>query len=275
MCRNLTHKKEATMRSKNVCKFTTRNTAENLVCSCFVLETDKAVMESPKTLSQYRILLIAEGEGTIAIDSQTLNFCKGTLLFGFQGEQIRIAGNHECRYIYIDFSGLRAEELIKRFAISPTNRCFTKFDGIIPLWEESLLRASDNTIDLATESVVLYTFSRLTSDTSQANTVVTDILKFSEERFCDCGLSIAVIAEELGYNAKYLSHLFKEKMTISYSEYLRCLRIKYATSLFDNGIDSVKNVAFLSGFSDPLYFSTVFKKIMGMSPKDYISKNID
>lgn len=263
------------MRSKSICKFTTCNTAENLVCSCFVLETDKAVMESPKTLSQYRILLVAEGEGTIAIDSQTLNFSKGTLIFGFQGEQIRITGNDKCRYIYIDFSGLRAEDLIRRFAISTTNRCFTKFDGIIPLWEESLLRASDNTIDLAAESVVLYTFSRLTLDIQKSNTTITEILKISEEQFHDCSLSIAVIAEELGYNEKYLSHLFKKKMKISYSEYLRCLRIKYATSLFDNGIDSVKNVAFLSGFSDPLYFSTVFKKIMGMSPKDYISKNID
>lgn len=262
------------MRSKNICKFTSSNIDENLVCTCFVLETEKEVMKSCITLSQYRIILMVEGEGTIAIDSQTLDFCKGTLIFGFQGERIRITGNHKCRYMYIEFKGLRAEELIRRFAIRANNRCFTKFDGIIPFWEESLLRASDTTIDLAAESVVLYTFSRLTSELVQSNTVVTDILKISEEQFNDCSLSIAVIAEELGYNAKYLSHLFKKKMEISYSEYLRCLRVKYATSLFDNGIDSVKNVAFLSGFSDPLYFSTVFKKIMGMSPKDYISKNI-
>ena len=47
------------------------------------------------------------------------------------------------------------------------------------------------------------------------------------------------------------------------------MRLKFAVSLFDNGIDSVKNVALLSGFSDPLYFSTTFKKIMGKTPKEY------
>ena len=56
---------------------------------------------------------------------------------------------------------------------------------------------------------------------------------------------------------------------MGYSEYVRSLRIKYAVSLFDHGIDSVKNVALLSGFTDPLYFSTVFKKCLGVSPKEY------
>ena len=92
----------------------------------------------------------------------------------------------------------------------------------------------------------------------------------TEQRFNDPELSLSAIARELSYHPKYVSHLFKEKMGISYSEYLRSVRLKYATVLFDHGIDSVKNVALLSGFSDPLYFSTVFKKQIGRSPKEYI-----
>ena len=91
----------------------------------------------------------------------------------------------------------------------------------------------------------------------------------------DLNLQLAsAIAEELAYNAKYLSHAFKEKMQMTYSEYLRSLRIKYAISLFDHGIDSIKNVALLSGFIDPLYFSNVFKKSVGTSPKTYISNRV-
>ena len=94
-------------------------------------------------------------------------------------------------------------------------------------------------------------------------------MTISEEQLTDSDLSIAKIAENLGYNSKYLSHFFKEKTGITYSEYLRTLRINYAVSLFEHGIDSVKSVALLSGFTDPLYFSTVFKKSIGVSPKDY------
>jgi AraC-like DNA-binding protein len=61
---------------------------------------------------------------------------------------------------------------------------------------------------------------------------------------------------------------------MNYSEYLRSVRLKYAITLLDHGIDSVKNVALLSGFSDPLYFSKVFKDSIGISPKGYIKNKI-
>ena len=61
-------------------------------------------------------------------------------------------------------------------------------------------------------------------------------------------------------------------MGINYSAYLRSVRIKYAISLFDHGIDSIKNAAWLSGFNDPLYFSGVFREEIGLSPKTYIQK---
>ena len=50
------------------------------------------------------------------------------------------------------------------------------------------------------------------------------------------------------------------------------MRLKYAVSLFDYGLDSVKNVAILSGFADPLYFSSVFKESIGISPREYIER---
>ena len=94
----------------------------------------------------------------------------------------------------------------------------------------------------------------------------------TEENFRDPEFSLAQIAKEIGYNAKYLSHYFKKKMNVTYSEYLRTLRFKYAMSLFELGLSSTKNVALLSGFSDPLYFSSAFKKALGISPKEFISK---
>ena len=58
-------------------------------------------------------------------------------------------------------------------------------------------------------------------------------------------------------------------MGIGYTEYLRTLRVKYAIMLFEQGIDSAKNVAFLAGFSNPLYFSKVFKQVVGVAPSEF------
>ena len=96
------------------------------------------------------------------------------------------------------------------------------------------------------------------------------VIRLTEERFADPTLSITLLSSELSYHPKYLSHLFKKEMGVSYSEYLRDIRLNYARGLFEHGLDSVKNVALLSGFSDPLYFSGVFKRVVGASPSDYI-----
>ena len=98
------------------------------------------------------------------------------------------------------------------------------------------------------------------------------MLELCQKNFCDSSFSLTAVSQKLCYNPKYLSHLFKQKMKVGFSEYLRTLRINYAITLFENGIDSIKNVALLSGFSDPLYFSSVFKKTVGKSPKSYIGR---
>ena len=116
--------------------------------------------------------------------------------------------------------------------------------------------------------------SRLDGDKDEQSSLIRRIIEITEENFSDPDLSISSIAQELSYNPKYLSHIFKKQMVMGYSEYLRNYRINYAVSLFNYGIDSVKNIAFLSGFSDPLYFSNVFKKVMGISPKDYKAKKL-
>ena len=183
-----------------------------------------------------------------------------------------IKPNGKCELMYIDFTGARSGVLFSRFGITKFSRLYNSFDGLIPLWYDSLCRASDTNLDLVSESILLYTFSRLQMDTDKNNSLTNKILEITEERFMDSSLSISTIAADLSYNPKYISHLFKKKMGVSYSEYLCNMRIKYAVSLLEHGIDSIKNTAFLSGFSDPLYFSTVFKKNVGISPKEYVSR---
>lgn len=257
------------MRSKNICKFINPSVSEPPFVRTFVLETDCEIMNIGFNLSANRAVLITKGEAKFICGGKAEELGTGYLFFGFKGEKISVEPEDDCEYIYIDFDGERADGLFKRFSVTSVNRCFKGFDGLIPLWTESLCRASEQSVDLAGESMLLYAFSRLSGDNSEQNSIVNQMIEITEEHFTDPELSLSAIADELGYNRKYLSHVFKEKMNMGYSEYLRTIRIKYAVSLFNHGIDSVKNVALLSGFSDPLYFSTVFRKEIGVTPTEY------
>ncbi len=257
------------MRNDNICKFIPSVYSDKLSVSCFVLEAQHEVMMNVILMKEHQVVLVTQGEGSFWVDGRELTFTSGTLLFFFTGEKVSCRPTSSCRYMYIRFFGARAEELFRRFGISEHNRLFTGFGSLVPLWSESLSRASQQTVDLAAESMLLYTFSRLFEGLTKENSIVSRMVEISEDQFSDPELSLTTVAEALSYNPKYLSTVFKEKKGIGYSEYLTSLRVKFAISLFDHGIDSVKNVALLSGFKDPLYFSSVFKKITGMSPKEY------
>lgn len=257
------------MKSKNICKIIPSAWESRLAVSSFILESDEATMAQTVELDSHRAILVFEGEGWLRFNDEAVEVVSGCLVFGFCGERFVVEPKTPMQYLYISFSGARAEELFRRFGIAPKMRAFTGYDGLIPLWRESLSRASALTVDLAAESMLLYTFSRFSVSETEYGGLVGQMVEISEEQFSDPTLSVNTLAQTLGYNAKYISHIFKEKMGMGYSEYLRSLRIKYAVSLFDHGINSVKNVALLSGFTAPLYFSTVFKKALGISPTDY------
>ncbi len=263
------------MKNKNICKFIPTKEHDSLEIKCFILESNLETMSKSTYLDSHKAILVKQGTGTFVFENERLCACTGMLLFGFDGEKFHVEDVEMCEYMYINFCGTRSENLFRRFGINRINRIFSNFDGLIPLWHDSLSRASEENIDLASESILLYTFSRLVASSAEKSNLVNTIVEMTEENFVDPSLSITSIAGELSYNPKYLSHLFKEKMGMRYSEYLRMHRIKYAVSLFDRGLDSVKNIAYLSGFEDPLYFSTVFKKVVGVSPKEYKARTTD
>lgn len=82
-------------------------------------------------------------------------------------------------------------------------------------------------------------------------------------------LSLEQIAAEEGVSPFYLSRLFKEETGVNYIEFLTARRMEKARALLANPELSLKQIAFEVGYHDPNYFSRVFKKTTGLSPREY------
>lgn len=67
----------------------------------------------------------------------------------------------------------------------------------------------------------------------------------------------------------YFCHLFKERMGISFTAYLNEIRIRKAVALLTTSRMSITEISAAVGFSDVNYFSRLFKRIIGVSPKHY------
>ena len=90
--------------------------------------------------------------------------------------------------------------------------------------------------------------------------------------FSNHAFSLRWLGENLNYNPKYLSDVFKRKKGVLFSQYLQELRIEHAVFLMEQGLISIKNIAILSGFSDVFYFSKIFKQKKGLTPTKYMEQ---
>lgn len=79
------------------------------------------------------------------------------------------------------------------------------------------------------------------------------------------------IAGEVFLTPEYLSKLYKKKTGVSLKDYINEYRIEKAKELLKSGSKNVSEIAQSVGFDNYSYFSTVFKKVTGKSPKDYKS----
>lgn len=261
------------MTSQNICKFITPNEAKELSATNFVYETRAAQAHKSTLLPVHRVHVVADGEGVYKCAGQCYVIEAGMLFFSFADVPFTIENTAGLKYYYISFSGQRADELFSRFGVTPERCIFHGFESMTMLLHDNLVRADQDNIDLLCESIVLQIFSRLKEAKRDSGDVASAVLTEMENRYTESDLSLERIADAVGYNSKYISRVFKKRFNMSFTEYLRLMRVKHAMMLMESGVTCVKNAAFLSGFSDPLYFSKVFTRLIGMPPRDYIQAN--
>ncbi|WP_018930711.1 response regulator transcription factor [Gracilibacillus lacisalsi] len=73
-------------------------------------------------------------------------------------------------------------------------------------------------------------------------------------------------------STNYLSNLFHEATGTTFIDYLTEIRIKKAKELLQANNATLKEISYEIGYKDPNYFSRVFKKHVGLSPKQYQSQ---
>jgi len=82
-------------------------------------------------------------------------------------------------------------------------------------------------------------------------------------------LSLEDIAQELAVTPQYLSKIFRQETGRTFKEHLIDLRISEARRLLRETTLSAREISYAVGYNDPNYFVRLFKKITGLTPKEY------
>jgi len=98
--------------------------------------------------------------------------------------------------------------------------------------------------------------------------LIEDVILYMKENL-DKNLKLEEIAKHFHYSVSHLSLMFTKSTSCSPLEYFTQLKIQRACQYLDHSNLSVKAIAYELGFSDPFYFSKVFKKYIHFSPVQY------
>ncbi|MCR1951936.1 response regulator [Clostridium sp. DSM 100503] len=155
----------------------------------------------------------------------------------------------------------------------------------IRVWKEVLINLEEKIstlfkIDIIIEKSLLSnnpmeikdTFDKLKSnilEKSKKTPIVLEVEKYIAKNYGDENLSIEKLSNKLGISQTYLTRLLKKELGMNFIDYLTYIRIQNSIELMKEPSIKIYEISRLVGYSTQHYFSSVFKKHMGMSPNDY------
>ena len=118
------------------------------------------------------------------------------------------------------------------------------------------------------EIVEAFSESLFNSIPSKNSEIIKKAMLYISEHF-NTALALEDVAEQVHLHPSYFSSLFKQSTGSSFKEYLNMVRIEESKRLLANTDFSIIDIAVAVGFEDQSYFSKVFKKYTGLTPKQF------
>ncbi|HWR12615.1 MAG TPA: helix-turn-helix domain-containing protein [Rectinemataceae bacterium] len=103
---------------------------------------------------------------------------------------------------------------------------------------------------------------------NRSKSLVKRAMKYVEEN-SELPLSYRDVAKEVFVSPSYFLFLFKRERGLTFVDFLTAVRVEKAKLLLATTEKNVTEIAFEVGFNNPNYFSSTFRKLVGMSPKEY------
>lgn len=118
------------------------------------------------------------------------------------------------------------------------------------------------------ETVEVFTESMFNYIPSKNHEMMKKAMLFISNNFAK-NITLEDVASHVHLNPAYFSSIFKQSSRSTFKEYLNMVRVEESKRLLANTDYSIINIAIATGFEDQSYFSKVFKKYTGLTPKQY------
>lgn len=243
---------------------------------------DPAHYWGPGVRDSYIVHYVHEGYGTVYMGDREYPLGEGQGFLILPDTVIHYEADAEepWTYSWFGFRGVQAKAFMQRAQLSEEHPVFTAHDkNMMAALYEEMLQAGTSSVaggDVLHQSLLYRLMAALIASSpikeeenpllSTKETYIRQAVQFMENRYSQ-RTSILDIAHAVGLDRTYLSGLFKERYGKSLQAFFLEYRMNRAAELLRNPMLSVSEVAHSVGYTDPLLFSKMFKRVTGVSPK--------
>lgn len=244
---------------------------------------DASHMIGPRVLDTYKLVFIVSGQGYLIQDDNTQILLKANDMF-------ILLANHRHHYwadpqnpwtiTWVAFNGADSENLLNALQLSISSYVLRDVlsDSIRKTMACLLECLADETdpYRLGAITSLFSVFNKLRNSqkilpdrqTSEEDSIVAHIAGFIEQNYY-MDIDMNMLCQHIHYSRSYLARSFKAEMQMTIQDFLRDTRINKAISLLLETALSIQEVSTSVGFNDSLYFSKLFSKQIGCSPREY------
>lgn len=225
-----------------------------------------------------QFLICLKGKGRLILGEDTFDLDMGDIFFvprKAPHEYFSVGEKWETRWVVFD--GAEIEGLLKELGLTKPivlKKC--EYRELLKLFDRMF-------VALRTEGLygnficsgLCYQFimefhRQLSTAGGIRSGVLMPVLNYIENNFRH-DLPVTDIAAVSGVSQQYLGRLFRRELGTTIEKYIQDRRIWEAKTLLRETDKSVYEISELCGFSSSGYFSTVFRKITALSPREYRS----
>ncbi len=211
------------------------------------------------------------GETSYVMDSYSFVAQSGDVIYLAKDSKYEMKILKDGKYICLDFlfndKSARASEIYKSFPESIKN----EFQKSLYLW---LNKSFWNKAEVYSCIYKIYSNCLKSKKMlySKGGESFYKALDYVTENYCNPDFNIAKLSEFAGISQIHLRRLFKNELKMSPVKYVNYLRIEKAKALLANTNCSIREISLLTGIQDSYYFSRLFKKEIGIPPREYRKK---
>ncbi|MCI8371161.1 MAG: AraC family transcriptional regulator [Lachnospiraceae bacterium] len=238
----------------------------------------------PRILDTYCIAFVVSGKGYLKSNGhklETLN--PGDLFVLFPKEKHHYYADAEDPWelMWILFNGTLAGTLLQDVGLTKDSYILSNMlTHSVQRTVQTIINALGDTADTnrlcaVGHFYVLFAYlkqiteaSLQHSETIRQDSCVWKAIRFIEQNYY-LDIDVDMLCDHVNYSRSYLSRTFRNETSMTIPEYINKIRVQNAIHLLKDSKMQVKEISVLVGMKDSFYFSKLFKKITGETPREY------